>query len=184
MKTNKLFYISILCLAFFASCSDDDDTPAPVIEEEVITTMTLTLTPQGGGTPVIFQTQDLDGDGPEAPDVTEGTLQANTTYTGSVQVLNELESPAEDITLEVEELDNEHQFFYLFSGGAVATVDYNDFDDNNNPVGLSITLTTNDPSSGNLTVNLIHLPKKPNNGTLSDAGGESDISAIFDFEVI
>lgn len=184
MKTIKLIYLSILCLTLFASCSDDDDTPQPVNEEEVITTLILTLTPQGGGADVVFKTQDLDGDGPLNPEVTVGDLMANTTYNGSVQILNELESPADNITTEVLAEDEDHQFFYSFSGGAVANVVYDDMDENGNPVGLSITLETNDPSSGNLTVTLRHEPTKPNNGTLSDAGGETDISAVFAFVAI
>ena len=52
------------------SCSDDDDNPEEINEEETITTMTVTLTPQGGGTEIILASRDLDGDGPDDPDIT------------------------------------------------------------------------------------------------------------------
>ena len=109
-----IFLFSYLVIMSLTSCSSED--PEIVNEEELITTLRVTLTPQGGGTTVTLQLQDLDGNGPNAP-VTNvsGPLQANKTYTGVTQVLNETESPAENITLEVKEEGYEHQFFYTFS---------------------------------------------------------------------
>ena len=97
MKTIKLLSILFISSLVFISCSDDDD-PIPVNEEEVITTMTATLTPTGGGTAIVLKTQDLDGDGPNAPVITvSNSLAINTVYTGVMEVLNETESPAEGI---------------------------------------------------------------------------------------
>ena len=116
--------LAVVASLFLASC-DNDDTPDPVNEEEVITTLIATLTPAGGGTAVVMTYQDLDGDGPNAPTVNvSGNLMGNTTYNGAIQVLNETESPAENITLEVLEESDEHQFFFEFTGsiaGATAT---------------------------------------------------------------
>ena len=66
MRNLKIVGLFCLSLLVFAACSDDD-TPDPVNEEEVITTMTVTLTPVGGGTAITLRSQDLDGDGPNAP---------------------------------------------------------------------------------------------------------------------
>ena len=41
-----------------------------------------------------------------------GPLAANTVYNGTMEILNELESPAEDVTEEIEEEADEHQFFF------------------------------------------------------------------------
>ena len=41
-----------------------------------------------------------------------GALTANTTYDGSIRLLNESEEEVEEITEEIEEEDDEHQFFY------------------------------------------------------------------------
>lgn len=185
MKTIKNFLIVFMSIGLITSCSDDDDTPNPVNEEEVITTMTLTLTPSGGGTAVTFQSQDLDGDGPNAPVITvSGALQASTTYNGSVVFLNELESPAENITLEVIEEDDEHQVFYGFTGTSGSSITYNDQDINGNPLGVSITLNAGTASTGNtLTVVLKHEPTKPNDGTIANADGETDVEATFSFDV-
>lgn len=158
------------------SCDSDDDNPPPVNEEEVITTMTITLT-EGMNT-VTLQSRDVDGDGPGAPVITVENLEANTTYTGAIVLLNETETPADNITLEVAEEDDEHQFFFNV-GGAISAVEYADEDGDGNPVGLSFTLTTGDAGSGSLQVTLRHEPKKPNDGTLADAGGETDIAQTF-----
>lgn len=81
MKTVKFLSTTIFATALIFSCSSDDEsTPEPVLEEEVITTMTITLQADGQAD-VILQTQDLDGDGPNLPVVTvSGDLSSNTNY--------------------------------------------------------------------------------------------------------
>lgn len=183
MKTTKLkFFTVLLGTAFLMYSCDNDDDPAPVDEEEVITTMNLTLTATGATT-VSLASQDLDGDGPDAPVVTvSGSLAPNTTYAGSIELLNETETPAEDITAEVAEEDSEHQFFFDVSGALTETA-YSDEDGDGNPLGLSFALTTGDAGSGTIQITLRHEPKKPNDGTLADAGGETDIAQSFSVTV-
>ena len=101
-----LKYALLASTLIFASCSDDDDnTPDPVNEEEVITTLIVTLemiNGESGSDTVVMQYQDLDGDGPDAATVTvSGSLNANTVYDGSIVLLNEAEMPTENITFEV-----------------------------------------------------------------------------------
>ena len=67
-------------------------------EEELITTVNYTLTPADGSAAITLSFVDLDGDGGDAPTITGGTLIANTTYTGTLELLNEAEMPVEDIT--------------------------------------------------------------------------------------
>ena len=185
MKKNVLLLFALAATLVLGACSNDDDnTPTEVNEEEVITTATLILTPQGGGQAVTLQTRDVDGDGPGAPVVTvSGDLMANTTYTGAIVFLNETEDPAENITLEVAEEDDEHQVFYIPSGSLNVTVTYLDADGDGNPLGLAITVDTGDASTGTLNVVLRHEPNKPNDGTLGDAGGETDIEVTFDVTI-
>jgi len=186
MKYLKELSILVMSLVLITSCSDDDN-PVVIVEEEVVTTMTITLAPNGGGTPIIMQTRDTDGDGPNPPVVTNPVnLAANTTYNASIELLNELESPAEDITEEVEEKDDEHQFFFSATN-SIATFAYNDEDGNGNPVGLSFTLTTGVAGTGTVTVTLIHEPMKDANGVssgdITNAGGEEDIAQTFNVVV-
>ena len=179
----KFLSTAIFASALIFSCSSDDDsTPEPVLEEEVITTMTITLTADGQAD-VILQTQDLDGDGPNLPVVTvSGDLSENTMYSGSIVLLNETEDPAENITEEIEEEALEHQFFYTIGNGLNAETDYNDADSDGNPIGLDFVLSTNSVSSGSITFTLRHEPTKPNIG-IEDAGGETDIEATFDIAI-
>ncbi len=183
MKTVKFLSTTIFATALIFSCSSDDDsTPEPVLEEEVITTMTITLEADGQAD-VILQTQDLDGDGPDLPVVTvSGNLSSNTNYSGSITLLNETEDPAENMTEEIEEEDLAHQFFYSVGSGLDAETDYNDADSEGNPLGLDFVLSTYSASSGSITFTLRHEPNKPNMG-LEDAGGETDIEATFELSI-
>ena len=183
MKTVKFLSATIFATALIFSCSSDDDsTPEPVLEEEVITTMTITLTADGQAD-VILQTQDLDGDGPDLPVLTvSGDLSSNTNYSGSITLLNETEDPAENMTLEIEEENLAHQFFYSVGSGLDAETDYNDADFEGNPLGLDFVLSTYSASSGSITFTLRHEPNKPNMG-LEDAGGETDIEATFNVSI-
>ena len=149
----------------------------------MITTVTYTLTPVGGGDAVIFSFTDLDGDGSAPPTIVNGVLVANTSYTGVLSLLNETETPAEDIGEEVKAEATDHQFFFIQEGTLDATITYVDEDENGNPLGLSTTIDTGEASSGELAITLKHLPKKPNNGTLVDAGGVTDVQVIFDVTI-
>ena len=184
MRNLKFLTTAIFATALFVACSsDDDNTPAPVNEEEVITTLTVTLTPDGGGTSITLQTRDLDGDGPNAPVINvSGDLAAGVTYNGSIVLLNETVNPSENITEEVEEEDEDHQFFYGIGSGLDVTTAYSNFDSNGNPLGTEFTLTTDTASSGMLTFTLRHEPTKPNTG-IDNAGGETDIKATFNVTV-
>ncbi|MFT5104345.1 MAG: hypothetical protein ACI89M_000880 [Chitinophagales bacterium] len=173
----------ILSILFLASCEKD-----PVIpnEEELITTLNFELIPIGGGATVSFTFQDLDGDGGDAPIISGGILSANESYVGTLVLLNETENPADNISLEVEEEGDEHQFFFQSTLSDVS-VAYNDQDVNGNPIGLSSTLTTANVGTGSLTITLRHEPNKfasgVSNGALSNAGGETDIEVTFPFDV-
>lgn len=175
-------YLLILGLftLVFTSCEQDD----PVIEneEELITTVTYTLT-AADGTVVTGTFRDLDGEGGTAPVQNTINLAANTTYTGSLTLLNELETPAENITEEVEEEDREHQFFFEVNSANLA-IAYADADGDNNPVGLLTSATTGSPSNGTLSITLRHEPNKSamgvSDGNISNAGGETDINVVFD----
>lgn len=173
----------LLTVLFMVSCKDDD--PEIPNEEEVITTLIYTLTPDNGDNPVVFRFQDLDGDGGDAPVVTEAPLSANQTYTGVIQLLNEQGSTPEDISLEVKEEDEEHQFFFAKSAGLDIT--YNDQDGNGNPLGLNTTLTTSDAGSETLKITLRHEPDKSAtdvaDGVITNAGGETDIEVSFNVNV-
>jgi len=180
-QTKPLILSSIfISLITIVSCSDDPEDPIVENEEEVITTLTYTLTPFKGGSAVVLSYRDLDGDG--EPTITNGTLSPATTYTGALTLLNETESPAESITEEIEEEDADHQFFFVTTMSDLQIV-YADTDSNGNPLGLLTSVTTGEAGSGIIQVILRHKPDKIASGVASgditSAGGETDIDIEF-----
>ena len=152
-------------------------------EEEVITTVTLSLAGDDGS--VASATwRDLDGEGGNNPTIETLTLTAGVSYTGTIMLLNEEEN--EDITEEVEEEAAEHQLWYTVSGGAAGrvVVTITDRDPNNLPTGLEYTVAVSagDPATGSLNVVLSHYDDAPKDGvTLSD---ESDIDIDIPINIV
>lgn len=180
----KIFKYALLAIPFlYFSCSDDDDTPPPPVnEEEVITTMTITLAASDQSGVVVLQTRDLDGEDGEDPVVTvSGSISNMTSYFGTIQFLNEMEEEPEDITVEVLEEADEHQVFFNIGDGLPIQVVYADEDGDGNPIGVNFYLAPIDDTgvtgSGPLTVTLVHVPVKPNDGDL-DSGYEAGVSSI------
>ncbi len=184
MKNSKILALALIAVVSFSSCEKDD--PVAVNEEELITTVTTTLT--SGNQIITLTSRDLDGDGPNAPVVTvSGDLAVNTTYTGSTTFLNESVTPADNITAEVEEEGDEHQLFYQ-APAAIGTFTYTDTDKNGKPIGLKFTLrTAATPASGRLLVTLRHELAKDAQGvatgSIANAGGSTDAEVAFQLQV-
>lgn len=182
-KIIKFLAILFISALTFTACSEDDhdDHDDHDHEEEVITTLNYTLT--NGGDIVTLSFKDLDGEGGnEGTYAISGSLKANTTYTGAIELLNETESPAEDITEEIKEEDDEHEFFFTSSVSGL-TISKTDTDGNGNPLGLETSITSGAAGSGSITVVLKHEPTKPNDGTSASAGGSTDIEVTFNVTV-
>jgi hypothetical protein len=192
MKSNLLKYYSwtltIAAVALIAGgCSEDNPAkPTPQNPQELITKVTLTLTPAGGGAAVTAVFSDPDGDGGNAPTIGTLTLKAGTTYTGTIELLDETKDPDEDITEEVEEESDVHQFFYTPEGGIVGriTVAITDRDANNLPVGLEYTVavTAGAAANGTLNVVLSHYDESPKNGTTPS--DETDVDIDFPVNIV
>jgi hypothetical protein len=106
----------------------------------------------------------------------------------TVELLDESDAASvEDITEEVEEEDEAHQFFFTLTAALDMTVSYDDEDDNGDPVGLVNTVTTTGASSGTLTIILRHEPNKDAagvaDGNITNAGGDTDVQAEFDVTI-
>jgi len=187
MKTNLRLIAAAFALSATVACSEDEPaTPVIPNEEELITTLKWQLVSADAQDTLNFLFRDLDGDGGAAPTIATVDLKANTSYSATVQLLNELANPIEDITVEVAAEAEDHQFFYETTVGGL-TITYGDSDLNGNPIGILSTVSTTDTSNGSLSITLLHLPDKFANGVstgnISLAGGESDISVSFNFNV-
>ena len=183
-KTNLgLLLLATMLVLPFTACDDDpssvDEGPG---EEELITLIRLTLTEldaQGNATTntTSVSWEDADGEGGNAPTIGTLSLAAGTSYSGTIELLDTTQNPPEDITEEVEEEAEEHQFFYELSGSGAArvTVTITDEDANNLPVGLEylVEVSAGGSDTASLNVVLSHYDEGPKNGT--DRSDESDI---------
>ncbi|MEP1095859.1 MAG: hypothetical protein ABJG78_12160 [Cyclobacteriaceae bacterium] len=187
--------IGFLAAGLILTGCGDDDAPAEENEEEVIDLVTLTFTPQGGGTSVVATATDPDGEGVADFTLQTINLDVSSTYTLALTVQNTEEG--EDITAEIEKEDDEHMFFFSFTSGIFANpegdgnvdnradaVNYNDEDNDGQPVGLSTTWTTADVASsdGDFRIILKHQPDIKS-GTSTSNDGESDIDLTFTINI-
>lgn len=181
LRRSTSLFSSVFLLATMLLITGCDDDPEPVNEEEVITTLNLTLTPNGGGNTVTLRFYDEDGDGSIQPQKTvSGPLAANKTYAGVITLLNETETPAGDITAEVKEEADDHLFCFTVAN-ANLTVIATDKDSNNLPIGIETSWVTGAAGTGTIKVVLRHQPGvKTGNcpGT-----GDSDIEVDFDVTI-
>ncbi|HEY4179641.1 MAG TPA: hypothetical protein VGM90_22525 [Kofleriaceae bacterium] len=189
---------TLLALCLLTGCLGDDVIPQSN-EGEVITTLTVTMTPLAGD-PVVAQLNDPDGDGGEPPTVDPINLQAGMMYMVALSFQNRLEAPPEEITDEIHDEAVAHEVFFTGDAvnspandhpGAPITQAYADMDANGLPLGIDDVFTTM-AGVGDMTVTLRHMP--PLNGTkvktpdaadkvkaggISALGGETDAAATF-----
>jgi hypothetical protein len=195
-KFNYLFLSALFVSSLSLMSCEDTETPEAENEEEVITDVTLTFTPEGGGAAVVGFAEDADGSGPGGLEVANTiALAANTTYTLELDLYNSIED--ESISEEVAEEDDEHMFFFGFTEGLFTDpagdgnvgvdargddLNYLDSDENNQPTGLLTEWTTAESGNGTFRVILKHQPDiKSATSTSND--GESDVDITWDITV-
>ena len=171
-------------------------------DHELITTVILNFAAVEGDDVSATATADTFAGGVIADDI---VLSNATDYILTFEILNEEETPAEKVHVEIADEDDEHQLF--FQGTAVrgpandnenAIVEqiYVDFDVNDRPVGLENEINTIEPGSGDFKVTLRHMPlqngetiKTDNTaadvaeGGLGAIGGDNDFSIEFSLTV-
>lgn len=162
-----------------SSCKKDEESVAPTIDNEAITTATLQLTNKASATDVVTATIDKLN---ATPDFSKATLnlKPNTTYTGIILLSDNTQTPAIDVSDEIKDRQNEHLLIYTPVPTTLLTVTITDRDTNPSPgpypVGLTYELKTNAAGSGSLTVVLRHQPSSKN-GTPTP--GTTDLSTAF-----
>lgn len=196
----KLIFPVIICcsLILFSGCGDD---PEPENVPELITKITLKFSPVGGGDLITITATDPDGEGVQ--DITvDGpiNLVKNKQYTLAIELINGLYQQGEDgydVSKEVEEEGDEHQFFFSFSEGvfsspngtgnikdnassAVGTINYLDEDANGRPIGLNTSWTTASVGTTGKSFRVIlkHQPDLKST-TSTSLDGESDLDITF-----
>lgn len=164
-----LVFAALLSALVLPSCKPDD----PDEGEEEITTMTLDIVNSGTG---VSQTVTF-RDGQSVPSI---QLAPNATFVVTLSFLNENVTPAENITLEVQEEADEHLVCFTLGGNVNMTVARNDKDPNGLDLGLVSTWTTGAASDGNITVELRHQPGVKDG---SCSPGESDVEVNFPLSI-
>lgn len=182
MKTNrKLTWMLLFGItSLFMQCKDSGEEVKPDEENELITTVTLKFTEEGTTNVTTFKSSDPDGEGGSAPVIQPISLKAATTYSVSVELLDESKTPVVDITKEVAEKDEEHLFIYTASPTSLLTYTAEDKDANNYPVGLKGKAVTGAAGTGKLKVQLRHQPGTKN-GTATP--GSDDVNIDFDLKI-
>lgn len=171
---------------------------------ELITQVVLTFTSSTGGDPVVVTATDPDGEGVQnltvdGPIVLSPGVQYVLTL-GMTNGLAGVGDPAYDIAAEVEELGDEHQFFFSWTNDVFSDpagdgnidnrddpVNYtggaNSVDKNNRPLGLTTTWTAaTSPASGQFRILLKHQPGLKSDSSDSSTG-ETDMDITFDIQV-
>ena len=134
---------------------------------------------------IIASFSDPDGDGNPAQ-MDDIILESGSFYSLSLTLLNEVASPSKDITEEIRTEGTEHQFFFagsIIDGGNLQH-DYDDEDENGNPIGLLGNITTQILASGTFIVTLKHQPdgiKPTNPGDIFV--GDTDIEVAFNLTI-
>jgi hypothetical protein len=206
MKTiNPFKNLQLLAILFsvitIIGCSNEDDiAPEEENEVEVFTDVTLIFTNTADNSDVVrASAQDPDGTGIQELQILDAiTLAADTEYTLTYEILNALDpTDVENIGDEILEEDNEHQFFFSFTENVFANptgngnidtaadpINYNDADENGNPVGLSSAWTTSSTASSgaSFTVRLQHQPDVKT-ATSGSNDGDTDFALTFDLSI-
>ena len=194
-KLNYLLY-AVFTLFIFTACEEDEAAPEEENEVEVFTDVKLVFTPSGGGAAVEAAAQDPDGAGVQELQVLGAiNLAANTSYTLTMVIENCLESPCELMNEEIEEEDDEHQFFFAFTNDVFTSpagngnidsasdpLNYNDADGNGNSLGLNTSWATGSASNGTFTVQLQHQPDVKT-ATSGATDGDTDFALTFNLNI-
>jgi hypothetical protein len=200
-----LFFLNIpliLSVLLLSGCGTDDPKKEDV--PELITKATMTFTP-ASGSPVVATATDPDGAGVQNMKV-DGpiNLTKNTSYVLTIKLINGLASVGQDgydVSAEVEEEGDEHQFFFSWTNEAFSdpagngnvdnrsdalnyTGGTNSKDKNNKPLGLTTSWKTALTSSSNGTFRVLLKHQPDLKSDVSDSNtGETDLDINFNLNV-
>lgn len=180
MKMTDLKWTLLLAAAFTLNACDKEDDEEPN-DEEVITTVQMFYTIPGTTTVATATWEDLDGPGGNNPVIDTIKLAANRTYNAAVLVLDRSKTPADTISYEILDEDDEHRFYYeIFSGSNINVSNLNK-DRNGITLGTTSTWATLGAASGNARVTLRHYDEggKAESDPVNSAKSSTDIECVF-----
>lgn len=203
VKAILFLFIALSGLVFLSGCGEDpkrEDVP------ELLTKVTLTFMPEAGSGSSVVEVYASDSDGNGNQDLLVSgpiNLDKDIEYTLTLTLINEFAEPTEeeyDITAEIEEEGDEHQFFFSWTAGVfsnptltgniidinnptapLSNVNYVDVDVNGRPVGLETIWEAgaNIVSGGAFRVILKHQPDGAKSATSNSQTGGEDLDVSF-----
>lgn len=188
-KNISILFTAILSVSmFFTSCKKDEVENPDAEEQELITTVKLTVTNDNGFNQTFSYKVENGFETPTPGLVTKDSiiLDANTSYNVEINLLNENETPAENITSEVIAENHHHLFLYESdpsSGAGSVSFSDGDKDEDGLPFNQKIKFTTGNAGTGALTATLKHEPTNKAAATPAAAGGETDMEAVFNVRI-
>ena len=178
--------IVILFLLVLNSCKRPaTENPKKTNESEFITSLKLHLRKESENQfSKVLYFKDLDGQGGNDPIIFTDELEANTVYYGRIELLDESRLPTVDVTKEIIDEKNEHQFFYNVFPPDFVEINYqtHDIDDYGVPFGLEPKIKTKSKGNFNLEITLKHQTNstKPRSGLGDPSIGATDIQVVFE----
>ncbi len=177
---NALIALAILAAsALVGGCSESAHGPDDHGDHDVITTVTFTLKPTNvAGDSLVYVWEDIDGVGGNNPNrIDTMRLAAGVLYACTVKLENRSVNPVKDVSAEIAEDKDEHQFLYTISDwqGAITVLDR---DSRDLPVGLVFNLQstiTADAVPGTFGMRLFHYDNATDK-VAGVPGDETDIS--------
>ncbi|HCH65987.1 MAG TPA: hypothetical protein DFR83_24510 [Deltaproteobacteria bacterium] len=190
----RLSTVLLLGLPLLVACEDvkeDEGEDGHDHNHGLITALELNFTDSSGSTST-FSFSDPTGDGSNTT-TDDIVLTAGESYDVSMRVLNQLEEPVEDVTIEIDELAEEHQFFFTgtavfgpasASQSAVVEHTYNDEDANGLPLGLDNVFVASTAGEDTMWVTLRHMPPESSQDVKVEGLAEALSASGGDFSVI
>jgi hypothetical protein len=186
-KSIRLASYLLLSVLLLSSCHrDKDDVPSPKNpnENELITTLKLVCVETGNSSNVVEATfRDIDGEGGMAPTIDTIRLIADKNYNVEIFLLDETKNPVANISDEIQQEADSHQFFFSVSNGADLSFMYSDTDKNGVPIGLRTLWISNAATTSTFEKVKIILKHqgadKPDSGNGNSAVGSTDIDVEF-----
>ena len=185
--------VLIPALLALPACDSDDPNDGPDAgDQELITTVEITLTPQGGGTSVRLLATDENGDGIGVAYGDPGLLAAGTTYSGSIRLLDDPNGVA--VTEQIAAEADEHLFAYGSSvqGVSVAITDTESdyleedqgFEDYAVGLTFDVVVAAGASGTGTLSATLYHFGDEENpKASSTDTSDDTDVELAFPISV-
>lgn len=181
-------FISLLSMFVVAACNKTKvEAPQPE-EQELITTVRLNISNTEGFNKSFSYHVENGFETPTPGLVVKDSLilDTNGIYSVDLQLLNEKQNPAQNVTSEVIAEKDEHLFLYESTpaeGAGSIIVRDGSIDNAGKPFNQTVKFVTSGAGNGTLTITLKHQPTDKAAKTTKDAGGETDMQAVFNVRI-